>query len=61
MSKTGTRISVRVQRVVNKWVFVLLLNYADLNIFQKESTLLLPSNKRKNVGGMHILWTSSAN
>lgn len=57
----GTRISASVQRVVSKWVLVLVLNDADLSILKKKSTLLLPSNKRKNVGGMHILCGSSAN
>lgn len=60
-SKKGARIRARVQRVVNKWVLVLVLNDADLSILKKKPTLLLPSNKRKNVGGMHILCSSSAN
>lgn len=61
MSKMGTRIRAMVQQVVNKWLLVLVLNDADLSILKKKSALLLPSNKRKNTGGMHILCSSSAN
>lgn len=61
MSKIGARIRAMVQRLVNKWLLVLVLNDADLSMLKNKSALLLPSNKRKNTGGMHTLCSSSAN
>lgn len=47
------------RRMSTNGILVLVLNDADLSILKEKSTLLLLSNKRKNVGGMHMLYSSA--